>query len=209
MEGRAFKSETDLESENSVPGDFEHPIRDEADCLRALNTIVNKLSTYLEHSEHCEPVNDVDIDIASQQLLQLAVFLAQRQGIHLPTVYADRLFRIEEANRVLYHTRNKPGVANPTGAAAIATAENWRELQAGQHLHDQEFHFRILGNPEYNQLRHYTFHIAKLPDYLSRAVDANDPMGFIDSGRLADLLAFGVKLATLRKRQLPEAPLPS
>ena len=210
MENRVSKSETDTESESSTGDDLaEHPIRDEADCLRVLLTIVNKLSTYLEHSEHCESVNDADIDVASQQLLQLAVVLAQRQGIDLPTVYADRLFQIEEANNGLYHTRNNPGVTNPTGAATIAAAESWRELQIGQFLHDQEFHYKILGNPEYHQLRHYTFHIAKLPDYLSRAVAADDPMGFIDSGRLADLVAFGVKLATLRRRQLPELPLPA
>ena len=190
MERRVSKAETSIESESPAWDDLEHPINNEKECLNALEHVINKLSTYLEHKDHCESTNDADIDIASQRLIKLAVILAQRQGVHLPTIYADRLFQIEEANIGIYHTLNQPGVTNPTGAARIARAESWRDFQVGQFIHDQEFHLQILGNPQHDQLRHYTFHIAKLPHYLSTAVNANNLQSFIDSGALGRHISF-------------------
>lgn len=194
-------------SRENRPDNGDRQIYDEMDCLRVVTEVVSKLSTYLEHSEHSESANEADLDAAGRQLLEAACFLAQRLGLDLTTIYGNRLKGIEEASSVIYTTRNRLGIFNPTGAQMVAEAENWRELQAGQLAHDREFHFQILGNPENKQLRHYTWHVSKLPHYLLEALTSDNLTGFAESGRLADLAAFGVKFNTLRKQVMEETAI--
>ena len=169
------------------------------DTLHNLNEVVSKLSTYLEHAEHCEPTDVADIDWASDQLLSIASSLSEQYDVDIGLALLERLNSI----------RTKRGVFTSEAtsfAQVIEEAETWRMLQVGQFLHDKQCHTNVINNIEDAQLRHYTLHLAKLPFHFSAALQANNMSHFFESGRFADLIAFGLKLATLRKRELPETP---
>ena len=193
---------------------FETPpeiLYEQLEILNTLDEAVCQLSTYLEHIEHCEPADPTDIDKASDGLLAITVSLAEQHDIDIASVYSQRLAGIEAKRGPFIVALDDEGMADkkPIGAEVVSMAQTWRGLQIGQFLHDRECHFNIINSPEHRQLRHYVYHIAKLPAYLSEAILEENMPSFVASGRFADCLAFGVKLAILRKRLLPETPLPN
>ena len=176
-------------------------------CLRILEAVVKNLSTHCDHVEHNEPNNVNDINVAGQQLRDMAVELALRNNISLLELYANRIRAMEESS-IMRHAPLYRGASSFLGAETIVTASTWHDLQIGQLQHDKQFHPDVFGMPKYQQLRHYVLHIAKLPDYLSKAIMENDMAKFCQE-RLADVIVFGVKLATLRGEELPDAPIGS
>ncbi len=174
-------------------------------CLQTIEGVVNNLSTFCDHVEHNE-TNDVnDINIAGKQLRCVAVELALQNGVCLPKIYANRIRKMEEGN-IMRHAPLYGGAPSFLGAETIALAQTWRDLQIGQLLHDKQFHPDVFGMSKHQQLRHYNFHIAKLPYYFLKAIEENE-MAIFCQRRLADIAAFGVKLATLRGEELPETPI--
>ena len=179
----------------------------ELHCLLELTSALRKLATYLDHIEHNQPSDATNINTAGKQLRQVAVTLALQNNISLKTIYGQRLRAIEEKSirRLVPLYRGAPPLL---GSETIAEAQTWADLQNGQLLHDEQFNPRLLNNSELQQLQHYFIHISKLPDYLLWAMMENDRSTFYQK-HLADIIAFGVKLATLRDEMLPSQPLDS
>ncbi len=174
-------------------------------CLRMLEAVVKDLSTHCDHVEHNES-NDVnDINVAAQQLRDIAVELALQNDVSLLALYANRIRAMEE-NSIMRHAPLYGGASSFLGAETIASSSTWHDLQIGQLQHDKQFHPDVFGMSKHQQLRHYVLHIAKLPDYLSKATMENKMAEFCQE-RLADIIAFGVKLATLRGEELAETPI--
>ena len=55
-----------------------------------------------------------------------------------------------------------------------------------------------------DQIRHYTFHVAKLSGLLAQACE---PGGVFSDDRVADLAVFGVKLSTVASVGLPDSSI--
>ena len=165
-------------------------------CLQKLESAVNLLSTLCDHLEHCEPNNVNNINLAGKELRQIAVELARQNNVSLRDVYAQRLSKMETDSVLRLTSTCSP-------SEMIARAQTWHDLQVGQILHDDQFHPDVFGLSKYNQLRHYALHVSKLPDHLSKAIAGNSMEVFCQE-RLADIVAFGVKLATLRNEALPK-----
>jgi hypothetical protein len=88
------------------------------------------------------------------------------------------------------------------GGDALRQARDWREVQLVQLAHDRYFHPDVLGLTKLEQLRHYAFHAAKFPAFLTQASDA-----LVPPERVADMVLFGIKLQTVTGLSLPPEPV--
>jgi hypothetical protein len=94
-------------------------------------------------------------------------------------------------------------VLAPPQAAIEVEDATWRQLQRAQWEHDRHYHPDVLDLSRFKQLRHYTFHLAKLTGAAAET-RSGDESDFL-ARRLPDLLLFGLKLATLTNEQLPDS----
>jgi hypothetical protein len=126
--------------------------------------------------------------------------LPGRQASPQSSFYARRLGQIERRHPLF-------PVADFDGGARAAAAKTWRDLQTVQAEHDRHYHPDVAGLSRYEQLRHYTFHVAKIAGALAQLseTESSEAKDFIER-RVPDALLFGIKLATLVSEPLPEEP---
>lgn len=179
---------------------------DQALLERSLRTVARAagaLSAYCEHVEHLEPSTVIDVVRAGVCLRDAAVELARWRGISLAAAYTTRITAVEAKKRSLSGVGLGALTEHVPGAAMLATAQTWRDIQTGQLQHDLQFHPDVYFNTKLYQVQHYTNHVGKLVGLLAEAIEYCDWDRFGDA-RLADVAIFGVKLATVCDVDLPE-----
>ena len=131
---------------------------------------------------------------------RVAARLAAQSQLSLRQLYEDRIRAVEAGS--LLAGGGDGSTELLTGAAALSTAQYWDEVQAAQIVHDRHFHPDVFGLSKMDQLRHYTFHVAKLAGLLADVFEYGNWDEFRER-RLADVAVFGVKLATVCNERLP------
>lgn len=158
------------------------------------------VANYCDHAEHNERLSQDWLLDASSGLCSLAWGVADRAGIDVLALYADRLAAIELKS---VHYR----ALSFDGAAAARNAATWRELQLVQIDHDRAYHPDVFGLTKSEQLRHYALHLAKIAGAFASAADGEASSDDVMARRVPDTLLFGVKVATAASVKLPEEPL--
>lgn len=168
---------------------------------RALVRAAASLASYCEHVEHNEPHAVEDAARAGDSLRAIALAFARNAQVSLLELYRARIEMVEAASP--HCATAIDGIVEMPGADALRHATTWRQVQIGQLLHDRRFHPDVFGLSKLEQLRHYTLHVTKLAGLL---VDAEEPDSWrqFAQHRLPDLAVFGVKLATVCNRTLPD-----
>jgi hypothetical protein len=155
---------------------------------------------YCDHVDHNETVDREWIFGSARALRELACQMAVHDGEDLLALYVARLREIEARNPL-----RAPDAID--GGALAERATTWRELQLAQVAHDRHYHPDVLGLSKFDQLNHYALHLAKLSGALAEVAQGlADPADF-RRRRLPDLLLFGIKLATVTGKALPEKAL--
>lgn len=157
------------------------------------------VANYLDHIDHNEDVDREWLWDAGRTFRRMACEIAAAEELDLLSLYVGRLRMIEQRNP-LFH----PGAFD--GAQAAGQVDTWRGLQLAQSDHDRYYHPDVLGLSKLDQLRHYSLHLSKLVGALAEAATAGPGQEFLER-RLPDLLLFGVKLATVTGKALPETDL--
>lgn len=170
--------------------------------LRRLIYASGQLADACEHIEHLEQPH-YRVASVSRCLIEISVAMAADLNRDLRQAYIDRIFAVESDS---YHRLEADSRINLAGYDKLVEAQTWRQIQIGQIYHDRRFHPDVFGLSRREQLRHYSFHVSKLPWRLAEAIDANRPDDFYDV-RLADVALFGVKLASLIDWKLPQTPV--
>ncbi len=170
-------------------------------CLRATARAGGDLALHCDRVEHVEPATARTVAEAAEALRTTATDTAARLGFDVFEAYVRRLREIE--------SRGVAPVASAyDGAAAAAAAASWADLQRVQRRHDAEYHADVIGLSRLDQLRHCTLHVAKLSGWFAACLDNPHHVDELRRARLADLLLFGLKVATIAHHRLPDAPLP-
>lgn len=168
--------------------------------LRDVAIAAAQVANYCDHADHNEPVDRSWVLGASETLKSVAVRIAEREGVDLFELYAERVASIESRN-----------VADTNdaydGAEAVRAASSWRELQLAQLGHDRYFHPDVLGLHKSEQLLHYALHLSKLAGALAEEPSLSDQHADFLARRLPDLLLFSLKLASVMGQKLPETAL--
>src|SRR4051794_6155369 len=159
------------------------------------------LATYCEHVEHNEVHAVEDAARAGDSLRAIAVELAREARVSLLASYRARIEAVEVAS--MHSATAIDGIVETPGADALRHATTWRQVQTAQLLHDRRFHPDVFGLSKLDQLRHYTLHVTKLAGLLVDATEHQTWQSFAHQ-RLPDLAVFGVKLATVFNRSLPD-----
>ena len=172
------------------------------DYLPALIRAAGQLADHCEHIEHNEsPAHSVAT--IAEELRQTAARMAQRADLDLGQLYAARIQAVESASMMRFVGFGEVRLA---GFEIMSQARTWHEFQLGQLAHDRQFHPDVFGLSGYEQLRHYSFHVTKLPWLLQEAV-ARQSLDQFYATRLPDIALFGIKLAILIKQRLPDDPI--
>ena len=159
------------------------------------------VANYCDHIEHNEFVDRDWITAAARTLRRVAMEIAADEKIDLLGHYAARLSQIERLN-VLWT------IGDCDGGRLVQDSTTWRSLQLAQVEHDRRFHPDVMGLSKMDQLRHYSFHLAKLTGAVAELVaDVGDQEAFWRR-RLPDLVLFGIKLSTVVGERLSDDPLP-
>ncbi len=103
-------------------------------------------------------------------------------------------------------SRPGPGQVCRTQVDQLTDQATWRQLQATQTAHDQQFNSYICHLDRPDQLRLYARHIARLPYSLAEAINSNGMTTFYN-GRLGDIVIFGLRLPILLGSALPDQPV--
>jgi hypothetical protein len=168
--------------------------------LRDLAIAAGHVANYCDHADHNEAVDAAWVLGAAETLRVIAFRIADREGKDLLELYADRLGAIEARNVV-------SGSTGFDGAAAARGSSTWRDLQLVQLEHDRAYHPDVLGLHKSEQLRHYSFHLAKLVAALAREPSEQEEHVDFLLRRLPDMLLFGIKLTTVMGQKLPRTPI--
>ncbi len=173
---------------------------------RAVVRAAASLAAYCEHVEHNEAHAVDDPATAGDSLRAIALALACEAGVSLLELYRARIEAIEAGS--IHSATAIDGIVEMPGADALRHAATWRHVQIAQLLHDRRFHPDVFGLSKLEQLRHYTLHVTKLAGLL---IDAEEPDAWrqFAQHRLPDLAVFGVKLATVCNRALPDEAVDS
>lgn len=161
-----------------------------------LSIISARISGYCDRAEHLEATDRSAISSSGVDLRALAVELAGDNAVDIVGAYRLRLESVERRHP-LYPAGGFAALDNIPERGA-----SWRLLQTVQWDHDRHYHPDVLGLSRYEQLRHYAFHVAKLAGAAAEAA-SGDSSDFFER-RLADLLLFGLKFATLMNEALTE-----
>ena len=173
--------------------------------LRRLTRAAAALASFCEHVEHNEMNSVDDVLHAAACLRDLAVELSSQSGVSLVASYVERIRAVEERS-LLRHTLAAESAASRLGGDTLALSTTWDQVQVGQLVHDRKFHPDVFGLSKFDQVRHCTYHVAKLAGLLADAID-HDSWEAFRSERLADIAVFGVKLASLGCSELPSEPV--
>jgi hypothetical protein len=164
-------------------------------ALIELASIAGIVANVCDHAEHNEAYSFDDVGEAADRLRDLALELAAHFRRSPAGLYAKRLAAIERRN-VVYDA------SGFDGERAVMDAATWRDLQLVQIAHDRYYHADVVGLAKYDQLRHCALHLAKLAgataDVLAGRAELEDYL----TRRVADMLLFGIKLASLAGQRL-------
>jgi hypothetical protein len=169
--------------------------------LAELVDLSGLLAAWCDRAEHNEGVARDELLAIGGRLRTLGLGLLDDAGLEPVPAYADRLRQIEAKN-VLF---DEDGPDVPSRLAQPSCS--WRTVQLVQAAHDRAFHPDVVGLPRVQQLQHYALHLAKLARYLQLAGNRADARTDWTAGRVADVLIFSVKLATVANFRLPQTPL--
>jgi hypothetical protein len=158
------------------------------------------VANYCDHVEHNERVEIEWVRGAGRTLRETALWLCELAEVDPVELYARRLAAIEERN--VHHSED-----SHDGASTARKVNEWRALQLVQDGHDHAYHYDVVGLTKSAQLRHYALHVAKLAGACADAAQGRlDQQDFL-SRRVADMLLFGMKLATVTSEKLPQEPI--
>jgi hypothetical protein len=168
--------------------------------LPELIAVVGQLARQCDRAEHNEQTSRGLVLSVAEQLREMAIDLAGSQAA-VVGAYAERIEQVE-----LRHPLGGAGIFE--GGRTIRDAKTWLDLQRAQVCHDSVYHADVSGLAKYDQLRHYTLHLAKLAWLMQQACDGDeDPQEEFLRLRVPDLFLFGIKLATVVGARLPEETL--
>jgi hypothetical protein len=167
---------------------------------RDLAKISAAVANYCDHIEHNEFVELDWITNSGRRLREIACEVAVEEGLDLQALYAERLRAIEARNPLSTES-------TLDGGQALLAALTWRDLQLAQVAHDRYYHSDVSGLTKADQLRHYAFHVAKLAGSYAEMAEGSIDIRDFRSRRLPDTLLFGLKLATVTGKRLPETLL--
>lgn len=173
-----------------------------ADWALELSRAAAAVCNYCDHVEHNEEADRRWIFDAARTLREVACGMAAHEEADLLALYAARLRAIEARNPLR-------GSASLDGGALAERAGTWRELQMAQAEHDRYYHPDVIGLSKFTQLNHYALHLAKLAGALAEVAQGIAALEEFREQRLPDMLLFGIKLATVTGRALPDHPLVS
>jgi hypothetical protein len=169
------------------------------DLLRALLDLAPasaSVANYCDHAEHNESVDIEDVRKAGRVLRGTALGLCDLADVDPVGLYAARLAVIEARN--VHHSEE-----SYDGAAAARGLNEWRALQLVQDAHDLAYHYDVVGLTKSEQLRHYALHLAKLVGACADAASGQIAHEDFLARRVADMMLFGMKLATVSSEKLP------
>ncbi len=129
--------------------------------------------------------------------------MAQQSGRSLRCAYVERIRLAESESMLRFVAADRVDLA---GFERLVAATTWDEFQIGQLVHDRQFHPDVFGTSRYDQLRHYSFALARLPGAWYKAAQSGQVDDFYDQ-HLADVAIFGVRLASLINLKLPDGPV--
>ena len=158
------------------------------------------LANYCDHIEHNELAERADLVNVGAEIRKVAIRLFAAADEDPIAAYAERLGRVESR----YPQASAGGF---DGRGVVSAARTWGDLQRAQARHDATYHADVIGMSKLDQLRHYTFHVAKLAWQLQEALADEARMPAFLQDRLPDLLLFGIKLATVIGIKLPDDPV--
>lgn len=158
------------------------------------------VANYCDHVEHNESADIEDVREAARVLRNTALSLCDLASVDPVDLYAERLAAIEARN--VHHSED-----SHDGAAAARGVNEWRALQLVQDVHDQAYHYDVVGLTKSEQLRHYALHLAKLVGACAEAAAGRLAHEDFLVRRVADMLLFGMKLATVSAEKLPAEPI--
>jgi hypothetical protein len=154
------------------------------------------VANYCDHVEHNEFADRDWVLASASELREAASELAERFGLNMVEMYAERVGEIEARNVL----------ARPDGYdghRAALEARTWRDLQLVQAEHDRHYHPDVVGMAKDQQLRHYALHLAKAVGAFAEPREEQELL----HRRLPDVLLFGIKLSTVMGARLPDDAL--
>ena len=169
--------------------------------VRAMARAAGMLGTYCDHAEHAEATDPDAISAAASLLRNVASSLARRSGICLASAYRHRVETLETDMATRVGRLDTDTSAAP--CAAFTGTSTWVDAQTAQIAHDRWFHPDVCGMSRIDQVRHCTFHVAKLAGLIADAADTGDFSEF-RTKRLADVAVFAAKLSTLAGAKMPD-----
>jgi len=158
------------------------------------------VANYCDHVEHNEAAELAWVTDAARTLRKVACEVAAAEVVDLRILYAERLRVIEARNPI-----SSPESLD--GGKAVEVATSWRGLQLAQVAHDRIYHSDVQGLAKADQLRHYALHVAKLAGAYAELAIGELGVDDFRARRLPDTLLFGLKLATVTGKRLPETAL--
>ena len=168
--------------------------------LREIAAWNARIGRYCDHAEHNEAVELAWILDSGAGFRDLAVDLATELGIDLREAWAQRLERIE-------HRPLAALLGDFDGPKEAGQTLTWADVQRVQDQHDRTFHSDVFGMSRTSQLRHFAFHCMKLGELPAMAASGMEVGHKELRPWLADVLIFGVKLATVMGVALPSEPV--
>jgi hypothetical protein len=169
------------------------------DALIRVAIASGDVANYCDHTEHSESADEADVLRAGLTLRESAIAIGAAAGINVHEAYADRIGAIESGN--VYFSLD-----SVAGREKALRARSWWELQQVQVQHDKYYHPDVTGLSRNDQLRHYSFHLAKLGKALAEAQKGLDNWEDFARRRLPDMLLFGIKLSTVMREPLSKDP---
>lgn len=168
--------------------------------VEELVDLTGLLSGWCDRAEHNEGTARAELLDCGARLRTLGLGVLRAEGLDPLGAYSRRL-RQMEAKNVLWGAHAPVDVP-----AALLATRTWRDVQLLQVEHDRLYHPDVFGLPRGQQLQHYVLHLAKLARHLQ--IVHRDPTARAEwaAGRVADLLVFGVKLATVANHPLADEP---
>lgn len=171
------------------------------DAALRLAVVSADVANYCDHVEHNESADVAAVRDAGRGLRVTAIEVCGAAGVDAIDLYANRLAAIEARNVL-----SRDGLFD--GAEAARAADGWRALQLVQADHDRAYHPDVVGLTKADQLRHYALHVAKLAGATAGVARGDLPYDDWLTRRVADMLLFGLKLATVSGQKLAdEVPL--
>lgn len=193
-----------MSKENVPKVELEPPVQ----WLVEAAIISAKVSNYCDKTEHAEQASPIWISGAGLSLRGLALKVADHAERDIFDLYENRLDQIEERNVLHGVVALMSKGDNPIKLKRVPDAKTWRDLQLVQIDHDRYYHPDVIGMKPWDQVRHHAFHLSKITGKIAEQVTVGHITDEFINTRLADMLLFGIVLATVSNQTLEETPLP-